>query len=208
MLKNFIKTVQFNLRAIEKGHHKVTYNGIKAIRSPFDYLIYQMILFKIKPDLVIEIGTNVGGGALYIADILNIIGKGFLHTIDIKNQSDDSLKKHNRIKCFTEGWENYDLKEAENYKKVLVIEDSTHTFENTLAVMKKFAPVVTKDSYLIIEDGIIDRLGMKHEFHGGPLKAINDFLKTNDDFIIDRQWCDFFGKNATFNVNGYLLKVV
>jgi cephalosporin hydroxylase len=60
---------------------------------------------------------------------------------------------------------------------------------------------------LIVEDGIIGELGMKNEFHGGPLKAIDEFLRTNQDFEVDRHWCDFFGRNVTFNVNGYLKRV-
>lgn len=90
---------------------------------------------------------------------------------------------------------------------MLIIEDSLHTYENTLKAMHKFAPLVTLGSYLIVEDGIVDELGMRKEFRGGPLKAISEFLRINRDFEIDRHWCDFFGKNVTFNVNGYLKKI-
>ena len=45
-----------------------------------------MIICEVKPDLVIEIGTNIGGGALYIADLLDSLGKGIVHTIDIVAQ--------------------------------------------------------------------------------------------------------------------------
>ncbi|MFA6391475.1 MAG: CmcI family methyltransferase [Patescibacteria group bacterium] len=199
--------VKFDTNSICAGHHNITYRGVKAIRCPFDYVLYQMILHEIKPDLVIEIGTNIGGGALYIADILDVIGKGIVHTIDIQKQSDDLLQDHKRIRLFTEGWEKYDLKEAEGFNTVLVIEDASHIYEDTLNSIKKFAPLVSQNSYLIVEDGIVNELGMSKEYHGGPLKAINEFMKSNDNFVIDRKWCDFFGKNATFNVNGYLKKI-
>lgn len=208
---NFFKRnnekVKFNTKSIYKGHHKTTYRGIKAIRCPFDYVLYQMILFDIKPDLVIEIGTNIGGGALYIADILENIGKGIVHTIDIKKESSDLLQNHKRIRLFTEGWEKYDLHQADEFKKILVIEDGSHMYEDSLGALKKFAPLVSINSYYIVEDGIINELGMEKEFHGGPLKAINEYLLTNKNFIIDRRWCDFFGTNATFNVNGYLRRI-
>jgi cephalosporin hydroxylase len=203
-MKNFQKDVKVTIQSIEKGHHEVTYRGVPAVRCPFDYVMYQMIINQVKPDLIIEIGTYMGGGALYMADLLNIMNKGMVHTIDRQKLSGDMVWKHNRIKCFTDGWEKYDLKEAENYKTILVIEDSAHTYENTIAVMKKFGPVVSKNSYFIIEDGIISDLG---EYHGGPTKAIKEYLKGNNNYRIDRKWCDFFGMNATFNVNGYLLKV-
>jgi hypothetical protein len=31
-------------------------------------------------------------------------------------------------------------------------------------------------------------------------------LPLHPEFFVDRKWCDMFGKNATFNVNGYLKK--
>lgn len=211
MIKRFLtpknERVKFDVKSIYTGHHNVTYRDIKAIRSPFDYVIYQMIIFSTKPDLVIEIGTKIGGGALYIADLLNIIGHGILHSIDIERQSFKIVEEHPRIKLFYDGWENYDLKNTGDFKKILVIDDASHMYEDTYAAMNKFAPVVSADSYLIIEDGIINELGQEKPYNGGPLKAIREFLKQHSEFIVDRTWCDFFGQNATFNVNGYLKRI-
>ena len=193
--------------SIEKGHHNVTYRGVKAIRCPFDYVIYQMILSEVKPDLVIEIGTNIGGGALYIADLLERLGDGVMHSIDIKDQADSLVKNHPRIKLFTNGWEEYDLALTANYSNILVIEDGSHEYSSSLAALHKFSPLVGMGSYYIVEDGIIDELGMSNSYNGGPLKATLEFLATNRDFEIDAKWCNFFGKNATFNTQGYLKRV-
>jgi cephalosporin hydroxylase len=198
--------VELDIFTICKGHHEVTYRGVKAIRCPFDYVIYQMILSEVKPDLVIEIGTNIGGGALYIADLMNNMQHGIIHTIDIKKQSDPILATHPRIRLFTEGWQNYNLEEAKGFAKILVIEDSSHLYQDTLEVLRKFGPLVSKDSYLIVEDGIVNKLGLEKEYQGGPLKAIREFLQESPEFVVDRKWCDLFGRNATFNVNGYLRK--
>ena len=46
--------IKFDVHSIYVGHHKVSYRGINAIKCPFDYVIYQMILFEVKPDLVID----------------------------------------------------------------------------------------------------------------------------------------------------------
>lgn len=199
--------VKITVQSIDKGHHKITYKGIKAIKCPFDYVIYQMIICEVKPDLVIEIGTNIGGGALYIADLLDCNGKGVLHTIDIIDQVDPNAKEHKRIKFFTEGWENYDLELTKGFEKILIIEDASHLYKDTLAILNKFHSIVSKNSYFIIEDGIINELGLEKEYLGGPLKAIREFLPNHQEYLVDRKWCDMFGKNATFNVNGYLKKI-
>jgi cephalosporin hydroxylase len=199
--------VQVSIKSIGIGHHNVTYKGVKAIRCPFDYVIYQMIINEVKPDLVIEIGTKFGGGALYIADLMDSIGNGEVHAIDIVDDINPIVKKHKRINFFFDGWLNYDINLTKRFKKILVIEDASHMYEDTKGVLNKFYNVVSKDSYLIVEDGIINELGLEKKFNGGPLKAIREFLPSNPEYIVDRKWCDMFGKNATFNVNGYLKKI-
>lgn len=199
--------VKFSVKSIHTGHHYVTYRGVNALKCPFDYVIYQMVISKLSPDLVIEIGTNIGGTTYYIADLLNNLNHGIIHTIDIHDNYDAVLKTHPRIKIYSCGWEKYDIQEAISYSKVLVIEDSSHHYQNTLDVINKFAPIVSVGSYLIIEDGIVSKLGIQHNYEGGPVRAVNQFLKSNKDFIIDRDLCNLFGLNATFNIKGYLRRI-
>ncbi len=199
--------VDVTINSIDNGHHKVTYRGIKAIRCPFDYVMYQMIIAEVEPDLIIEIGTRIGGGAYYLADLLDNIGKGVIHTIDILDEVDPIVKKHGRIEFFINGWAGYDLDLARKYDKILIIEDASHLYEDTIGILNKFHALVNKDSYFIVEDGIINELGLEKKYNGGPLKAIREFLQTHPEYIVDRKWCDMFGTNATFNVNGYLKKI-
>lgn len=199
--------VHFDANSVYTGHFNVTYRGIRALKCPFDYVIYQMIISGLKPDLVIDIGTNTGGGTLYIADIMDAIGHGTIHTIDIQRQSADVVSRHPRIKLFTSGWENYDIKEVKGFSKILVIDDASHMYEGVLGTLKKFSPLVSLGSYFIVEDGIVDELRKEKGLNGGPLRAVREFLASEKDFEVDRMYCDMFGKNATFNVNGYLKKI-
>jgi cephalosporin hydroxylase len=201
------KDFKVNVKSVDKGHHKVTYRGVTAIKCPFDYVIYQMIITELKPDLIIEIGGNKGGGALYLADLLEIIGSGIIHTIDITDSFDPLVKNHSRIKTFTNGYSGYDTEQTKDFNKILVIEDASHLYDDCINCLHKFSPIVTKGSYYIVEDGIIDELGFSKSYQGGPKKAIKEFMKNNYDFIIDKKWCDMFGENATFNINGYLKRL-
>ncbi len=200
----FKKKKSFSLEGINQGHHHVTYKGVPCIKCPFDYVLYQMIIEEVKPDIIIEIGTNKGGSTLYLADLLELQGKGVIHSIDIKDDCPQIVKNHPRVNLFYKGWEDYDLAQTTGYSTILVIEDASHEYMNTLNAIQKFGQVVSKNSYLIVEDGIIDDLGLKKEYNGGPVKAIEEFLKTNSDFFIDKKWVDFFGPSATFNTKGYL----
>lgn len=200
--------VEIGLRGLNIGHHQVTYKGVKAIRCPFDYVIYQMLIGEVRPDLIIEIGSHEGGGAMYMSDLMRAYGiDGEIHTIDIMENARKNLESYSNVKFFGSGAESYDLQLTTRFKKIMVIEDAAHTYECSINAIRKFAPVVSVDSYLVVEDGIINELGLEKEYNGGPIKAIRDFLSENSNFKVDRKWCDFFGKNATFNVNGYLKRI-
>jgi cephalosporin hydroxylase len=199
------QTFNTDLKSIESGHLNTKYRDITMHKSPFDITIYQMIVNEVKPDLIIEIGTFKGGGALYFADLLNIIGKGEVHTINIIEDVDDLQVINNpRIKRFTEGYQNYDINLARGFEKVLVIDDGSHRSQEVLDAFNKFKSVVTHGSYYIIEDGVLSDLGYDSTYDGGPLKVMGEIIDNNKDFTVDRKWCDFYGKNATFNPNGYL----
>jgi len=205
--KNYTDEVKFDVKTLEVGHHKLLYKNVPIIKCPFDYLIYQMIIFEVKPDLIIEIGTNRGGSSLYFADLLDLVGHGVIHTIDIEDIRHEEAKNHERIIFFLNGFEGYDLKNAIEFENILIIEDGSHIYKDVKSTLEKFQSIVALNSYFIIEDGIVDKLNCKSLYSGGPNKAIKEFIQDNKSYIIDRKWCDLFGVNATFNTNGFLKKV-
>jgi len=174
---------QLDLQKVHFAMDKVTYRGVKFMKFPFDSVQYQMIINEIRPDLIIEIGTLMGGSALYYADLMDTLGiDGEVHTIDIypvrynltgnitiapdstidevvtaklkgDNIIPDLVLNHPRIKFFTDGYEGYDLANCAGKERILVLDDGNHVYEHVLAALKKFTPVVTKGSYYIVEDG-------------------------------------------------------
>jgi len=206
--KKPVQIFNTNLKSIELAHLNTTYRGIKMHKCPFDITMYQMIVNEIKPDLIIEIGTFKGGGALYFADLLEIIGKGEVHTINIIEDVDDlQIINNPRIKRFTDGYQNYDINLAKGFETVLIIDDGSHMAIDVLNAFNKFNSLVTLGSYYIIEDGVLSDLGYDSTYGGGPLQVMDEIVEKNKDFTVDRKWCDFYGKNATFNPNGYLKRI-
>ncbi|WP_422008423.1 CmcI family methyltransferase [Roseivirga pacifica] len=199
---------QTNLKLIEKAHHQTSYRGVTMVKCPFDLVLYQMIISEVCPDLIIEIGTKKGGSALYFADLLRNIGCGEVHTIDIEQAVDEKVLKAKNITLFEGGWQNYLLENCQGFKRIMVIDDGSHVYDEVLAAFEKFNKLVSVGSYYIIEDGIIDQLNIKKAwYNGGPLKASLDILDKEPSFVLDKKYNDFFGPNATFNPLGYLKRV-
>ncbi len=93
-------------------------------------------------------------------------------------------------------------------RPLLVVEDSSHMSGTTSAVLDFFDRWLRPDEFIVIEDGILTAMGVADSYDGGPLRAIHEFIaRTNGRYEIDRAFCDYFGTNVTWNVDGYLRRV-
>src|SRR5438045_3390452 len=57
--------------------------GAQVGKCPLDLWMYQEIIYRLKPDLIIETGTYYGGSAYFFASLCDLIGKGRVISIDI-----------------------------------------------------------------------------------------------------------------------------
>lgn len=182
------------------------YFGVKTLKNPLDFWVYQEIIYEQKPDVIIEIGNKWGGSSLALAHFLDSIGSGRIIGIDIDHSIlNNKAKKHPRT-TFIEGDAISAFKSVKklikDHEKVLIIEDSSHTYENTLDVLKLYSYFIQSNGYIIIEDSICHH-GLDIGPSPGPFEAIEDFIKENDEFSIDRDKESFF---ITWNPKGFLCK--
>ena len=49
---------------------KTSYLGVKTLKNPMDFWVYQEMIFEHNPDVIIEIGNNWGGSTLALAHLL------------------------------------------------------------------------------------------------------------------------------------------
>lgn len=191
-------------------HEGCTWMGVKALKNPPDLWIYQEILYDVKPDIIVELGSAEGGTTLYLANLLDLIGKGKVISVD--NDRRKYNVEHDRIEMVTG-----DTASSKTVAKVsslcpqnnlvLVIHDACHKKENVLEDMRLYSPLVSIGSYFIVEDGIQDLFKPGNcigTFERGPLFAIDEFLKENPKFIVDKTREHYI---LTHNPNGFLLRV-
>lgn len=186
---------------------RTTYFGIPALKNPLDFWIYQELISSVQPDVIVEIGNFRGGSLLALAHLCDARGKGRVIGVDVdQKEIAGAVRAHPRI-SFIEGdavEKVSDVRQATGKSdSVMVIEDSSHTYENTLAVMRAYSDVVSPGSYLIVEDGNCHH-GLDLGPSPGPYEAITEFMRDNSQFVIDRECESFF---LTWNPRGYLRKV-
>jgi len=181
------------------GHH--------ILKCPLDLWIYQEMMFELKPDVIIETGTFHGASALYLASLCDIVGNGEIITIDIDFVP--NRPQHPRITHLLGSSTAPNIVEqvknrVAGKQTVLVILDSDHSKAHVDEEMRIYNEFVTVGSYLIVEDSIVNGHPVRPEFGLGPMESLEEFLKTNTHFAIDKNREKFF---MTQNVNGYLKRI-
>jgi cephalosporin hydroxylase len=195
------------LMKIQQGTMDYRYRGVPLLKNPFDLAIYPLLLERLQPRTLIEIGTHAGGGALWFADQAPAAR---VYSIDLQVPAGVT---HPAV-TFLQG-DAHDLGSALSRsflksiaRPLLVVEDSSHFARTTAAVLEFFDPWLRPGEYIVIEDGILTAMRAGEAYGGGPLRAIHQFLARNRRrYEIDRSLCDYFGPNMTWNVDGYLRRL-
>ncbi|MCY0093617.1 cephalosporin hydroxylase family protein [Hoeflea ulvae] len=170
----------------ESARHKYCYNfswfGRPAIQFPNDAWALQELVWKVRPDLIIETGIAHGGSLIYSASLLALLDlcdateRGEM--LDPRNPKrkvlgiDIDIRAHNR-----EAIEAHPLAPridmiegssiaaatiaqvaaiASGYKRILVCLDSNHTRDHVLAELEAYAPLVSPGSYCIVFDTLLE----------------------------------------------------
>ncbi len=190
---------------LEYSYH-FSWLGRPIIQFPQDIIALQEIIWKIKPDLIIETGIARGGSLIFSASILELIGKGRVLGIDIEIRKENFRKivKHRlskRIKMLEGSSIDKDIisqvyKIANKNKKILVILDSNHSHDHVLSELNAYSKLVKKGSYLIVFDTSINDIPKKYSKklmsgnwskENNPKTAVREFLRYNNRFNVDKE---------------------
>lgn len=193
-MKNTIRT---------KYSYNFSWMGRPIIQYPQDIIAMQEIIWNVRPDLIIETGIAHGGSLIFYASMLELLGKGKVLgiDIDIREHNRREIEKHPMFKRITiiEGSsvEKNVIEKVHKYaqgkKRVLVCLDSLHTHDHVLRELEAYSPLVTRGSYCVVFDTIVEDLPDEYSSDrpwgkgNNPKTAVWKFLEGNDRFVIDKE---------------------
>ena len=163
------------------------FHNIRIIKNPIDLWMMQQIIYEVQPDFVIETGTWMGGSALYFAHTLH--GMGLVNsrvlTVDIQDFTQEGASAHPLWKKYVEFFLGSStdpgivaaIQGKVQGKKAVVALDSDHKMLHVLQEMKLYAPMVSRGSYLVVEDTHMDGIPTHPEMGAGPMTAVRAFLE-------------------------------
>jgi cephalosporin hydroxylase len=196
---------EFNIESNKaKYSYNFTWMGRPIIAYPQDMIAMQELIYEIKPDLIIEAGIAHGGSIIYYASLLELIGGDGIVLgvdVDIREYNRTLIEAHpmyKRIKMIEGSSVDSNIAEkvyevAKNKSKILVCLDSNHTHEHVLKELELYAHLTSVGSYCIVFDTIVEDLPRDYMPGGrpwnpgnNPKTAVFEFLKNNNNFIIDK----------------------
>jgi cephalosporin hydroxylase len=186
--------------------YRYSYNfswlGRPVIQYPQDLVAMQEILWAVKPRRVIETGVAHGGSLVFYASMLELLGgDGRVLGIDVEIRPHNrrALEQHPMFKRISliEGSSIDDAVVSQVREQcvspVLVVLDSNHTHAHVLRELECYAPLVTRGSYLVVFDTVVDDMPASafpdRPWGPGnnPRTAVRAFLATTDRFEVDRE---------------------
>jgi cephalosporin hydroxylase len=188
----------------QKYQYTFSWMGRPVIQLPEDMIRMQEVIFRVKPDLIIETGVAHGGSLIFYASLCKAMDKGRVLGIDIE------IRPHNRVAIEAHPLsERIALVEGGSTapdtvalvksmvvpgEVVLVILDSNHTYAHVLGELQAYAELVTPGSYIVATDGIMQDLadvprGTPSWATDNPTRAACDFCGQHPEFALEQpQW--------------------
>eukprot|EP01084_Bolivina_argentea_P182685 315344_1 len=197
--------------AIQGQKKKNVFKSAVMLKDPFDEQLLRSVVYEIKPKTIFEFGTFTGGSADYMAMLLSEykFNDSKIITFDKYPEFKDQRIPNNK---FIE-WVIFDLyddfkknKELNGLNKYehpwLIIEDSHIDITRILNYFDSNG--MKCNDYIIIEDTY-----MEYGKVSKKMTALRNWLIQNEHkgYLVDSKYCDFWGYNATWNVNGYIKKL-
>lgn len=202
-----------------KLSYEIDWLGVPVIQTPEDLVLLQELIFKIQPDIILEIGIAHGGGLIFEASLLELLGHGTVVgvDVDIREHNRKVIEAHplaKRIELIEGSSISKEVIEKLKQKvpknsKVIVCLDSDHTKPHVLKELELYQDFVLPECYMVVFDAISSQLakaGAAKEIYidNGPGEAVVEFLKSNNNFEIDTAFNKLY---SSHNQNGYLRRI-
>jgi cephalosporin hydroxylase len=204
----------------KKFSYQFDWMGVPIIQMPGDLVMFQDIVWKTRPDLIIETGIARGGSLIFWASMQKlcgingkvlgvdidirdhakraISGSQFSQQIELMQGSSTDLDVFKKVKQF-----------ASPFKKIMIALDSNHTHEHVLDELKLYADLVSPGCILLVLDTVIDDLEADPDRPWGPgaspKSAVIQFMKSRPGIFENLSWLE---RRSVLSVapNGYWLR--
>lgn len=200
----------------EKYPYTFSWFGRPIIQLPEDMIRTQEVIYRLKPDVIIETGVAHGGSLIYYASLCKALGKGRVIGVDIeiRPHNRSAIERHELFPLITlvEGSSTDALivNKVKSLVKpgelVLVILDSNHTREHVRNELNAYHGLVSPGSYIVATDGVMEDLydvprGKSDWGWNNPAAAAAEFAEAHPEFSLEQPLWPFNESELSENVS-------
>jgi cephalosporin hydroxylase len=210
-----------------KHIYTFTWMGRPVVQLPEDLVRLQELVWRIQPDVIVEMGVAHGGGLVFYASLCKLLGRGRVVGVDveIRPHNREAIEAHPLFPFITliEG-NSVDPDIVDQVKAqirpgetVMVMLDSNHSKDHVARELRAYAPLVTAGSWIVVMDGYIMELAAggprtKPEWSwNNPNQAAAEYAQENSDFVLDEPAFQFnespLSRGVTYFRGGFLRRV-
>lgn len=199
----------------QKYVYSFSWLGRPIIQLPEDMIRVQEVIYRVKPDVIIETGIAHGGSLIYYASLCQLVGMGRVIGIDIEIRPVNraAIESHDLAPLITliEG-SSTDVTVVDQVRAlvgpgetVMVLLDSCHTKQHVAAELEAYHGFVSAGSYVVVTDGIMKDLhdvprGDPEWAWNNPSAAASEFVQDHPEFVLEEPPWPFNESNLTNNV--------
>lgn len=185
----------------QKYTYTFSWMGRPIIQLPEDVMRIQEVIYRLRPDCLIETGVAHGGSLILYASLFKTMGKGRVIGIDveIRPANRKAIEEHelssyiSLVEGDSVGEETVAAVHAQVQPgdSVLVILDSCHSFHHVLGELEAYHTLVTPGSYIVATDGIMRDLadvprGKRDWDQDNPERAARVFIERHPEFVLEQ----------------------
>lgn len=184
----------------EKYPYTFTWLGRPIIQIPEDVLRMQEVIYRVRPDVIVETGIAHGGSLVFSASLCALMKKGRVIGVDVEIRSHNlrAIQEHelSHLIEMIEG-SSIDPEVVTRVKRrvrpgetVLVLLDSCHMKQHVRAELDAYCGLVTPGSYIVATDGSMRDLhdvprGKPEWKWDNPTAAALEFAAAHPEFSIE-----------------------
>lgn len=196
----------------QKYPYTFSWMGRPIIQLPEDMIRIQEVIYRVRPDVIVETGVAHGGSLIFYAGLCKAMDQGRVIGIDIEIRPHNrkAIEAHELFSLITLVEGSSIAPETVRHVRsliapnetVLILLDSNHSRQHVLGELEAYHDLVTRNSYIVATDGNMKDLadvprGKPEWVWDNPCSAAAAFVAAHREFALEEPAFEFNESNIS-----------
>lgn len=186
--------------------------GFPILQIPDDMIRIQEVIYRLKPDVIVETGVAHGGSLIYYASLCKVLDHGRVIGVEKGLRCREEIRAH-PLSAYISLYEGSSVDPVIVQRihddcaglKVLVILDSDHSKAHVAKELEAYHDLIRPGFYIVASDGNMQDLadvprGSPEWKWNNPQEAAKEFANRHSEFVIEQPGWPFNESQLSRNI--------